>query len=208
MKTPEFNPKISAYIAGAQPFAQPILTHLRELVHQACPGIVEEMKWSRPFFVLDGVILANIAAFQQHCSLGIWGPEMQEVLAAAGIQFEGSMGTFGRLTSLRDLPPDKTLLGYFRQAAAFITSGQRTKSYKRPHRVVKVDAGMPPELAAALKKNEAAAKVFAAFPTSCQREYCSWIAEAKRPETRERRIAQAVEWIAEGKQRNWRYQSC
>jgi hypothetical protein len=207
VKTPDYNSKFDVYIAKAQPFAQPILTHLRELVNKACPGIAEEIKWSMPFFVLDGVILCNIAAFKEHCSLGIWGPEMQKILAADGVQCKGGMGTFGRIASLRDLPPDKVLLGYLRQAAGFIASGQRTKSYERPHRVAKPALEIPAELTAALKRNKAAAKVFAAFAPSCQREYADWITEAKRPETRDKRIAQAVEWIAEGKQRNWKYQS-
>ncbi len=207
MKTPEYNSTLDVYIAKAQPFAQPILTHLREVVHKACPGVQEEIKWSRPFFVLDGVILCNIAAFKKHCSIGIWGHEMQQILNADGVRFEGAMGTFGRITSLIDLPPDKVLLGYLRQAAAFVASGQRTKSYERPHRVAKPASETPSELTAALKKNEAAAKVFAAFTRSCQREYIDWVAEAKRPETREKRIAQAVGWIAEGKQRNWKYQN-
>ena len=207
MKTPEFNPKFDAYINNSQSFAQPILTHLRDLVHKACPEVEEEMKWSRPFFLLNGVILCNIAAFKEHCSVGIWGHEMQQILNADGVKFEGSMGTFGRITSLGDLPSDKVLLGYFRQAATFVASGQRTKSYERPHRVAKVRSEPPAEFTAALKKNRVAARTFAGFNPSCQREYADWIAEAKRPETRERRSAQAVEWIAEGKQRHWRYQT-
>ena len=202
------NPRFDDYIGKAQPFAQPILTHLRELVHKACPEVEEEIKWSRPFFLLNGVILCNIAAFKEHCSVGIWGHEMQQILHADGVTFDGAMGTFGRITSLRDLPPDKVLLGYFCQAASFVATGERTKSYVRPNRVAKASSEAPPEFAAALKKNRAAAAVFAAFSPSAQREYTDWIAEAKRPETRERRIVQAVEWIAEGKQRNWRYQSC
>ncbi len=207
MKTSDFNPRVDAYIHHAKPFAQPILTHLRELVHAACPEIEEEIKWSRPFFVLSGVIVANMAAFTQHCSVGIWGTEMQQILRADGVKFEGSMGTFGRISSLADLPSDKVLLGYLRQAARFISSGQRTQSYKRPHRVAKVAKEPQPEFLAALKKNKATAKIFAGFSGSCQREYADWIAEAKRPETRDKRIAQAVEWIAEGRQRNWKYQT-
>ena len=207
MKTLDFNPAFDVYINKAQPFAQPILTHLRELMHQACPSVKEEMKWSRPFFVLNGVILAHIAAFKQHCSIGIWGSEMQKILHADGVKSEGSMGTFGRIASLRDLPTDEALLGYFRHAASFVIAGERTKSYERPHRVAKIAREMPAELSAALKKNKAAAKVFAGFAPSCQREYADWIADAKRLETRDKRVAQAVEWIAEGKQRNWKYQN-
>jgi len=118
------------------------------------------------------------------------------------------MGALGRVSGLKDLPSDKKLLNYYRQAAGFVATGQRTKSIVRPRKSSKPKPEVPAELAAALKKNKAAAKVFAGFSPSCQREYADWIADAKRPETREKRIATAIEWIAEGKQRNWKYQNC
>ncbi|HTD95500.1 MAG TPA: DUF1801 domain-containing protein, partial [Edaphobacter sp.] len=124
--TTTLNPKVDAYIAKAQPFAQPILTHVRELAHKACPDVEEEIKWGMSFFVLRGVILANMAGFKQHCSLGFWGPEMQEILGEDGVKSRDAMGSLGRVTSLKDLPADKVLLGYYRQAAGFVASGQRT----------------------------------------------------------------------------------
>jgi uncharacterized protein YdeI (YjbR/CyaY-like superfamily) len=208
VKNPEFNPKVDAYIAKAQPFAQPILSHIRELAHKACPDVEEEIKWSMPFFTLRGVILGNMASFKQHCAVGFWGPEMHAVLSEDGLLSENGMGSLGKVASLKDLPPDKQLLGYYRQAAGLVASGQRTKSLVRSKTPKKAAVETPAELAAALKKNKAAAKVFAAFSPSCQREYNEWITEAKRPETKEKRIVQAVEWIAEGKRRNWKYQNC
>ncbi|HEV2708883.1 MAG TPA: YdeI/OmpD-associated family protein [Edaphobacter sp.] len=205
---PPMNPKVDAYIAKAQPFAQPILARLRKLAHKASPDVQEEIKWGIPFFVLRGVILGHIAAFKQHCSVGFWGPEMQAILKADGIQSDGGMGSIGRIASLKDLPPDKVLLGYYRQAAIFIDSGQRTKSFTRGPKKTRPAPEVPAELAIALKKNKTAAKVFAEFTANAQGEYSNWIAEAKRPETKVKRVAQAVEWIAEGKQRNWKYQNC
>ncbi|HEV2710038.1 MAG TPA: YdeI/OmpD-associated family protein [Edaphobacter sp.] len=201
------NPKVDAYIAKAQPFAQPILTHLRELAHKACPDVEEEIKWSMPFFVLRGVILGHIAAFKEHCAIGFWGPEMRAVLAADGLESNSGMGSLGRITNLKELPSDKVLLGYYRQAAGFIGSGQRTKSFERRPKQVKPAAEVPTELAAALKKNKTATKIFAEFSASAQREYSDWVAEAKRPETKAKRVAEAIAWIAEGKQRNWKYQN-
>ena len=208
MKTQEFNPKVDAYIAKSQPFAQPILTHIRQLAHKACPEVEEQIKWSMPFFTLRGVILGHMAAFKQHCAIGLWGPEMNAILNEAGLHSENGMGSLGKITSLKDLPADKKMLGYYRQAAELILSGQRTKSLERTPKSTKPAPEVPTELAAALKKNKAAAKVFAEFSPSCKREYVDWIAEAKRAETKEKRVAQAVEWIAEGKQRNWKYQNC
>lgn len=201
--------RVDAYIAKARPFAQPILEHLRELMHTACPEVEETIKWSMPSFVLHGVILGNIAAFKEHCSIGLWGPEMAAVLAGDGATQSTGMGKFGKLQSLKDLPSDKALLGYFRQAATLIASGERTKSFSRPaKKAAKAAPEIPAELIAALKKNKVAHAAFATFSPSGQREYAEWISEAKRPETKEKRVVQAVEWIAEGKPRHWKYQNC
>jgi uncharacterized protein YdeI (YjbR/CyaY-like superfamily) len=208
VKKQEFNPRVDAYIANAQPFAQPMLERIRETVHKACPDVEEEIKWGMPFFVLRGVILGHVAAFKQHCAIGFWGPEMHAVLREDGLLTEDGMGSLGKLASLKDLPSNKDLLNYYRQAGAFVASGQRTKSIERSRKASRPAPEVPAELAAALKKNKAAAKVFASFSPACQREYADWIAEAKRPETREKRIVTAIEWIAEGKQRNWKYQNC
>lgn len=205
------NPKVDVYIAKAAPFAQPILAHIRALVHKVSPEAEEQIKWSHPFFVHRGKMLANMAAFKEHCSFGFWGGEMTKILAHDGILQDGGMGSLGRITSLKDLPPDKQFLGYLRQAVAFIDSGQGDNRFTMARRVAKAPKPaleVPPEFAAALKKSRAAATVYAAFSPSCQREYLEWIASAKRAETRDRRIVQAIEQIAEGKQRNWKYQDC
>lgn len=209
MPEQQSDPRIDAYIEKAAPFAQPILTHLRDLVHQACPHITESVKWSMPFFIQQGVILCHMAAFKQHCAFGFWGSEMQKALAKDGLKSSEAMGTLGRITSVKALPLDKVLLAYLRQAAELVESGKRTKSLDRPpakrkHRPVAV----PPELSSALKKNKLAAKAFAAFSPSCQREYTEWIAEAKRAETKQLRLKQAITWIAQGKSRHWKYENC
>ena len=208
---PTFNPRVDAYIAQAAPFAQPVLTHLRVLMHKGCPHVEETIKWSRPFFVHRGVILCNISAFKAHCSFGFWGAEIGKVLREDAALKDGGMGSLGRIAGVQDLPPDKQLLGYLRQAAAFIESGHGETWVAVQRRVVKAPKPAletPPEFTAALRKHKQAATAYAAFSPSCQREYVSWIAEAKRPETRDRRISQAIALIAEGKQRNWKYQNC
>jgi len=207
----DLNPKVDAYIEKAKPFAQPILEHIRSLFHKGCPDVEEAIKWSMPFFVYKGAILANMAAFKEHCSCGFWGKEISAAVREAGAAKPGEgMGLLGKIASVKDLPPDKQMLGWIRQAAALVDSGSYTspmvgraeRAAKRPQ------PKASPELAAALKKNKKASAVFENFSPSCKREYIEWIAEAKREETRDKRIAQAVEWIAEGKQRNWKYQNC
>ena len=211
MATANSNPKVDAYVAKVQPFAQAIMTHLRELVHKGCPEVEETIKWSRPFFEYRGAILCNMSAFKEHCSFGFWGEEIGAVLREAKVLQEDGMGSLGRITSVKDLPSDKQMLGWIRQAAGFIASGEYTSPIAARHKVVKAPKPplqTPTEFPAALKKDKKAAAVFAAFSPSCKREYVDWIADAKRAETREKRIATAIEWIGEGKQRNWKYQNC
>ena len=198
---------VDAYINRAGEFAQPVLAYLREVVHAGAPGVVESIKWSMPFFVYEGVILGYMAAFKAHCSFGLWGPDVVGTLRADGVAQGGNMGSFGKITSVKDLPSRAKLIEYVRLAAKSIDEGARTKAWSRP-KVAKAEAEVPEALAAALKKNKAAAKKFDAMTPGCRREYCQWIAEAKREETREKRVATAVEWIAEGKSRNWKYESC
>jgi len=205
------DPKMDAYIAKAQPFAHPILSHLRKLLHKGCPGVEETVKWSHPFFEYRGAILCHMAAFNSHCSFGFWGEEIGAVLREANAVQGGAMGTLGKISSRRDLPSDKAMLGWIREACKFIESGNYTSPITARRKVVKAPKPAPKapaEFSAALKKNKKASAVFVAFSPSCKREYDDWIAEAKRPETREKRIKTAVEWIAEGKQRNWKYQNC
>jgi uncharacterized protein YdeI (YjbR/CyaY-like superfamily) len=211
MPAANLNPKVDAYLAKARPFAQPILTHLRKLLHNACPDLAETIKWSRPFFEYRGAILCNISAFKAHCSFGFWGQEIGAVLREAKALRGDAMGSLGRITTVDDLPSDKLMLGWIRQATGFIDRGEYTSPIAARRQVVKAPKPpikMPPEFAKALQKNKKAATVFAAFSPSCKREYLEWIAGAKRPETRDKRIATAMVWISQGKQRNWKYQSC
>jgi hypothetical protein len=209
--TNTFDSRVDVYIAKAKPFAQPLLNHLRELVHKACPGVVESIKWSRPFFEYKGVILGNMSAFNEHCSFGFWGEEISAVLRDAKVLQPDAMGSLGRLTRIEDQPTKKQMLDLISRAAAFIDSGQYTSPIAARHKVVKAPkpaVEAPSEFLKALKANKKASAAFAAFSPSCKREYVEWIADAKRAETREKRITTAIDWIIEGKQRNWKYQSC
>jgi uncharacterized protein YdeI (YjbR/CyaY-like superfamily) len=197
---------VDDYIAKSKPFAQPILQFLRDLVHEASPGMEEAIKWSHPFFVYKGIIVANMAAFKEHCSFGLWGDETMNALRADGVATGGSMGSFGRITSLQDLPTRKKFTGYVRDAVKKIDEGTRTRSLTPRVLVAKPPAEVPEVLSAALAKNQLAASKFNAMSPSCRREYCEWIGSAKREETRAKRLNQAMEWIAAGKDRNWKYQ--
>jgi uncharacterized protein YdeI (YjbR/CyaY-like superfamily) len=200
---------VDAYLDRAKPFAIPILLHLRKLIHKACPQVEESIKWSRPFFSYRGVIVCNISGFTQHCSMGFWGEEIGAVLREADAVQAGAMGSLGRIAALSDLPEDKLLVAWLKQAVAFIDSRNYTSPIKARQRVVKAPKAplaMASDFLEALSRNKRASAVYGGFSPSCKREYLEWITTAKRPETRAARIASAVAWIAEGKQRNWKYQ--
>ena len=195
-------PAVDDYITKAKPFAQPILTHLREAVHRAAPGVEEQIKWSMPFFVLKGVILGNMAAFKEHCSFGLWGREMSQAIGADPVRAPEGMGTFGRITSLADLPPLPELEGYLRHAAELIPRGKRTRSIQRVAKPRRTVTECPPSLLQALEANADAAAHWGKLSPSCRHEYAAWIGSAKRQETQIRRVAKALPRIAEGKRPN------
>jgi uncharacterized protein YdeI (YjbR/CyaY-like superfamily) len=194
--------RIDAYIARQADFAKPILERIRAAVHAACPEAEETMKWSMPHFMYQGRMMAGMAAFKAHATFGFW--RAGEVLGETGAERD-AMGQFGRLASVDDLPPDEMLHGLIRKAAALNEAGPKPSRPKQP---AKPGLETPGDLGEALDSNPAARATFDGFPPGCRREYVSWVVEAKRPETRARRVAQAVEWMAEGKRRNWKYEEC
>lgn len=190
--------RIDAYIAKSTDFAQPILRHLRRLVHTACPEIEETMKWSFPHFDYKGM-LCSMAAFKQHAVFGFW---KEKILLGTNPGSKGAMGSFGRIASLADLPGDKILIGLIRKAAELNEAGitvARSKPAKKP------PLKIPSYFMAALKKNNKAMKMFEEFTYSHRKEYVEWVTEAKTEETRNKRLATTIVWLAEGKSRNWKY---
>lgn len=195
------DPRIDAYIAKAAPFARPILEKVRQRVHAAAPEAEETMKWSAPSFTVDGKILLMMAAFKHHAALNFWrGQELGDSSPKAG-----AMGQFGKLTSVDDLPLDAELDGLIREAAILAKTAPAPRKVKH---APKAPAEVHPEFAKALSANPAAKATLDGFPPSARREYLDWIAEAKQSKTRERRIADAVEWLSEGKRRHWKYENC
>ena len=193
------DPRIDAYIAKSPPFAQPILTYLRAVVHEACPSVQETVKWSAPHFDYPGM-MCGMAAFKEHCAFGFWKASL--VLGDKSGKAKEAMGHFGRITSVDDLPPKKTLIRYIEKAMRLNEEGVQLK---RPPKHPKNAIVAPAYFLAALKKNKKALASYEAFSPSHKREYLEWITEAKSEATRERRLADAVAWIAEGKPRNWKY---
>lgn len=194
-------PRIDAYIAKARPFARPILEKVRERVHTVVPEVDETLKWSMPAYTLGGKILLITAAFKAHAALNFWrGQELRGEQADAD-----AMGQFGKLASVADLPPDSELDRLIRQAAEVAKSAPAPR---KPKHAPKPAPEMHPDFAAALGKAPKAKAALGAFPPSARRDYLEWISEAKQDATRQKRIATAIEWLSEGKRRNWKYESC
>lgn len=170
------DPRIDAYIAQAAPFARPILMHLRKLVHAGCPDVEESLKWRNPSFSYKG-ILCGMAAFKEHCAFGFW----KHALVVGEEGERSAMGSFGRITSLDDLPPDKTFIGYVKKAVELNDTGVKVA---RARKSAKPPIRMPADLRAALEKNAKARRHFEAFSPSHRREYLEWITEAKTDATR------------------------
>ncbi len=193
------DPRVDQYIAKSADFARPILMHIRKIVHAACPDVEETMKWSFPHFDYKGGMMCSMAAFKAHCAFGFW----KSSLVLDRPDADDAMGHFGRITSVTDLPPDRELAGYVKRAAKLNDEGikvaRKPAAPKRPLRV-------PADFAAIMKKKPAARKTFDAFSPSQRREYVEWVTEAKADATRQKRMATAIEWLSQGKSRNWKYE--
>jgi hypothetical protein len=193
------DPRVDAYIAKAGDFAKPILTRLRAAVHAECPDVEEAMKWSFPHFMYKGM-LCSMASFKEHAAFGFWkgslilGDQSKNAVA---------MGHLGRLTTVADLPTKPVLASYIKKAVAL--NDQRVKVERAPKRAAPKAVRVPADLAAGLKKNKPAQQTFAGFSPSHKREYIEWITEAKSAATRARRLQETLEWLADGKSRNWKY---
>jgi uncharacterized protein YdeI (YjbR/CyaY-like superfamily) len=190
--------RVDDYIEKSATFAKPILKYLRKIVHQGCPDVEETIKWQFPHFDYQGP-LCGMAGFKEHCAFGFWKGSL---ILGAKANSDG-MGQFGRITSLADLPNEKTLVGYIRTAAELNAAGVKAPGRSQPKK--RPPLPVPDYLTAALKKNAKARKTFEGFSPSHQREYIEWLTEAKREETRQQRVKRAIQWMAEGKARNWKY---
>ena len=197
------DPRIDAYIAKAAPFAQPILRHVRKLVHAACPEVQETMKWRIPHFDYHGIML-GMAAFKEHCSIGFWKGEL---ILGKRAGSDGGMGHFGKITSLKDLPSDKQFVEYVRKAAALNKQGIKKPADLKP-KSARPELTIPEYFRTALRKNKKATATFAGFSYTNKKEYLDWLSEAKREETCAKRLKNTIDWLAEGKPRNWKYLNC
>jgi len=198
MKT---DPRVDAFIeTKAADFAKPILRHLRAMMHEACPDCEETLKWSMPTFMYKGKILASFASFKAHATFGYWNDTMLQ----EDEKNRSAMGQFGRLASLGDLPPRDALIELTRKSMALIESGARVERQRTP----KAPLTVPQDLRAAIDASPAARATWDGFPPSCQREYVEWVTEAKRDETRTKRLNQTIELLNEGKRRHWKYENC
>lgn len=193
--------RVDTYISKAPEFAKPILNYIRETVHEAVPEAEETMKWSMPFFECNG-ILCGMSAFKAHCALVLW---KSKHILPDGQKSAGAMGAFGRLTSVKDLPSKKVLIGYFKKAKELNEEGVGSPIAARSKREKK-ELVIPPYFLAALKKDKDAKATFDGFSYAKQKDYVEWVTEAKTEETRKKRLATSIEWLAEGKSRMWKYE--
>jgi len=197
------DPRVDAYLEKVALFAKPVLIKLRKLIFQACPEARETIKWGFPNYEAYGSMLCNMAAFKEHCAFGFWKASLlKDPNGILQVKDRNAMGHLDRITSVKDLPPDKVLISYIREAAML---NKNNIKVARPKSSPKKELPVPKVLAAALKKNKTAASVFEGFSPSNRREYIEWLTEAKSEETLNKRLATTMEWLEEGKSRNWKY---
>ncbi|HEX6930335.1 MAG TPA: YdeI/OmpD-associated family protein [Gammaproteobacteria bacterium] len=194
---PKLDKRVDAYIQKSPEFARPVLKKLRATWHKACPDIEETIKWGVPYFTRNGLV-GGIAAFKSHVAVAFW--KAKQLKDPAGILKEGATLSACRIHGLDDMPREQDLVACIREAVALNEAGKG----RRERKPVKVPP-LPADFADAMRRDRRAVATFENFPPSEQREYVEWITEANQAATRARRITQAVEWLAEGKRRHWKY---
>ena len=201
----QYDPRIDAYIEKSADFARPILKHIRQLVHQTSPLISETIKWGMPFFDYKGTV-CSMAAFKQHCALGFWKSSLlNDPKGLINKGDDASAGSFGRITTLADLPGDKDIADFIEQAIMLNETG--VKGTMKPA-APKTEIYTPDYFTEALAANPIAKAAFEAFSPSHKKEYLEWLIEAKTEPTRQKRLATTLEWLTEGKSRHWKYKNC
>lgn len=191
------DPRIDAYIDKAGDFAQPVLRHFRELVHATIDGAGEAVKWGMPHFTHNGKNLAGMAAFKRHCAVIVHGAGRQGA--------DEGMGSYGKIACIEEMPDDAELAAKLVEARERIdAAGSAVK--RSPKRQPKPDLSVPRDFAAALRHDPRARATFDGFSPSQRREYVEWVSGAKQDSTRAKRLATSIEWLAEGKRRNWKYE--
>jgi len=202
----EKDPRIDVYIEKSAPFARPILKHLRKIIHGTCPEVKETIKWGFASFDYKGPFV-SMAAFKEHAVFGFWKyalmSDPEGYLDERKNNGGAAMGNLGRITSMKDLPPDSVIRSFLLQAKKLNDNGVKLPPRKKSTAPQTIT--IPDILAAALRKAKLTAK-FNGMSYAHRKEYVQWIMEAKKEETRLRRVNTTVEWISEGKGRNWKYE--
>ncbi|WP_428071186.1 YdeI/OmpD-associated family protein [Chryseobacterium gambrini] len=199
----KYSPKVDEYIEKSQDFAKPILNYIRETVHEFCPDAEEAIKWKFPTFLYKGKILCSMVAFKQYCSMGFWLHDEMTSLKEFETEAEKTnMFSLGKITETENLPSKPQLKKMIVEAMELTDMGVTLKKATPS----KTETEVPDYFQNALNENKKALEIFKKASPSFRKEYINWIAEAKTESTRNKRMDQALEWISEGKGRNWKYE--
>jgi uncharacterized protein YdeI (YjbR/CyaY-like superfamily) len=195
---------IDNYISKSAGFAKPVLRYLRKLVHDTCPDSEEKMKWGMPYFDYKGEMMCSMAAFKQHAVFSFWKAAlMKDKILLENARSEVAMGHLGKITSLKDLPSDKKVIAWIKEAMKLNDEGKKLIKAKP---VTQKELIIPDYFITAVKKNKKAWATFNDFSLAAKKEYLQWVTEAKAEATRNKRLLHSIEWMAEGKKRNWKYE--
>src|SRR5438270_1264994 len=175
-------------LANAPEGTRPILVRLRRIFRQASPKLEEAIKWGVPCYLFKGPV-GGFAAYKQHVSWGLW--KSRALNDPEGLLGRGVSVMAGKITKVSEIPPAAKIIALIEQVIALNEAG--IKSPKPP------EPELPADFAAAMKKAGKAARHYAAFTPARKWQYVNWVTQAKRAETRAKRIEIAVERIGEGK---------
>jgi uncharacterized protein YdeI (YjbR/CyaY-like superfamily) len=199
----QYDARVDDYIENAATFAQPILRHIRNVVHAASPLITETIKWGMPFYEYKGQV-CHMAAFKEHCAFGFWRASSLDDPQGLLKIGDATAGSFGRINTLADLPADETIKHFVLLVIEKNASGKKVPVVKKAP-TEKAALVTPDYFEVLLNEHPKAKEVFEKFSYSHKKEYLEWIIDAKTDATRQKRLDTTIEWLTEGKSRMWKY---
>lgn len=182
--------QIDEYIAGKEAWARPFLTKLRQLVLTANPKMEQEWKWKAPAFTHHGIVCL-LWGFKAHVSLTFSDGNL---LDDPNQVFDDCGGNeHNRALKLRagDTIPEKQIVAWVKSACEINEKGLKPKAKQAAPKAKAVTVSA--DFDKALKKNKAVKEFFDSLSPSCKRAYTEWVDEAKREETKLKRIAKGIE---------------
>lgn len=196
----EASENITAYIEKATPEFKEVMIALRSVLNNPNFDIKEDWKWGAPNFNNEGMI-CWLAHFRNHVGMNFFKGTLIKDKYNLFTHYREEKGNRQlKFSDINQIIPEQ--IEYYIEEAIKLNQ-ENIKVVKK-----EIDTSLPLDLETELNNNPKAKMFFESLAPSYKRDYIEWIEEAKREATRTKRLATTMEWLSEGKKKNWKYENC